>query len=477
MAEKDIGITIKKEEDINEWYSQVVTKGDIADFSPVKGCMILKPNGYKIWEIIMDYFNSVLEKYNVKNAYFPMFIPESFFKKEAEHAEGFNPEVAWIEKKDENEERLAIRPTSETIIYDAYSKWIRSWRDLPLKINQWCNIVRWETKSVKLLLRSREFLWQEGHCAYSNKDDCLKETLLILDEYEKLCKTLLAIPCIKGEKTEKEKFAGAVNTFAIETLMPDGKALQLATSHFLGQKFAKAFNIMFLDKDSKKKYVWQNSWGFSTRLIGASIMLHSDNKGLILPPKIAPIQIIIIPIYTVNNKEKVIKEAIRIKEILNNFRTEIDLRDNYTPGWKFNEWELKGVPIRIEIGERDIKDHSVIIARRDDLSKRKIKITNLKHEIQSLFNDIHNALYEKAKKFLDEHIKKCNNINELKEEVNNRNLCLAPFCGRTECENSLKEKIPGISSRVIPFNQKSINEKCINCGEKAGFYVIFGKSY
>ncbi|MEM4756290.1 MAG: proline--tRNA ligase, partial [Candidatus Woesearchaeota archaeon] len=352
-TQQTIGISVKKEEDMPEWYSQVVTKAEVADYAPIRGCMIIRPLGYYFWQQIMDYFNARLRKLQVQNAYFPLFIPESFFKKEAEHAEGFSPEVAWIERKDTTQERLAIRPTSETIMYDAYSKWIRSHRDLPLRINQWCNIVRWEVQDTKIFLRSREFLWQEGHCVYETEKACIKETVRILDEYELLCKELLALPVIKGKKTQKEKFAGAVETYSIEGFMPDGKALQMGTSHHLGQNFAKAFGITFLGKDEKDHYPWQNSWGISTRLLGAMIMVHSDNKGLVIPPAMAPQKIVIVPIYF-KEKEPILKQAKALAKTLKSSGAIVDDREAYTPGWKFNHWELKGIPLRIELGPKDL---------------------------------------------------------------------------------------------------------------------------
>jgi prolyl-tRNA synthetase len=324
-----------------EWYTQVVEKAGLADFyAPVKGFMVIKPYGYAIWEKIQNYFNSVIKKHGVKNAYFPLLIPEKFFKKEAEHAEGFAPELAWVEKK-EGEERLAIRPTSETVMYDSYSRWIRSYRDLPLKINQWCNVLRWEVKQTKLFLRSREFLWQEGHCVYETEEECQKETLLYLSEYQKLASDLLCIPTLAGQKSDKEKFPGALRTYTYEALMPDGKALQMGTSHNLGQGFAKSFNIKYLGRDEKTHTPWQNSWGISTRMIGAMVMSHGDDKGLVLPPKVAPVQIVIIPILFDKTKEQVLKECKELKNTLSvKYDVELDDREEYTPGWKIRPKRL-----------------------------------------------------------------------------------------------------------------------------------------
>src|SRR3989338_1917254 len=394
---KEVGITVKKSEDFSEWYTQVIQKAELADYSPVKGFMIIKPNAYSIWESIQNYFNDRLKKLEVRNAYFPLLIPESFFKKESEHAKGFTPEVAWIENKDDEGERLAIRPTSETIMYDSYSKWVRSWRDLPLRINQWCNVVRWETKTTRLFLRTREFLWQEGHCVYETKEDCDKETLIYLEEYEKLCKELLAIPVIKGKKTEKEKFAGALYTTTIESLMPDGRSLQCGTSHNLGQDFAKSFKISFLGRNEKPQIPWQNSWCISTRLIGALVMVHGDDKGLVLPPNVAYNKVVIIPIVFEDNKDIILREAKKIFNSLKIYNPILDDRDSYSAGWKFNDWELKGIPVRIEIGPKDIKLKQVVVVRRDTNKKEFIKITKLKNRIKDLLNEIQEDMYTKAK--------------------------------------------------------------------------------
>ncbi|MBM3247668.1 proline--tRNA ligase, partial [Candidatus Pacearchaeota archaeon] len=360
-SEKDKGITVTKEQDMPTWYEQVCLKAEIADFGPVKGTMVIRPNGYAIWQAIQDYFNAnIVKPNNVRNAYFPLFIPESFFKKESEHAQGFSPEVAWLDTSVSGEgERIAIRPTSETIMYDSYSKWIRSYKDLPLKINQWCNVVRWETQATKLFLRSREFLWQEGHCVYETEKECEEDTINYIKLYQKLCKELLALPTMIGQKTEKEKFAGAKATYAIEGFMPDGKALQCGTSHNLGQGFAKAFNISFLGKDEKQHLPWQNSWGLSTRLLGGTIMTHSDNKGLVLPPKAAENKLVIVPIIIAKNQAP-LKKAKELAKQLQEFNPIIDEREGYSAGYKFSEWEMRGIPLRIEIGPRDLEENKIV---------------------------------------------------------------------------------------------------------------------
>ena len=472
------GLTAKKEEDNARWYEEVCLKSELAEFSQVKGTMIIRPRGYFIWEKIQEYFNkNIIEKTKCENAYFPLFIPESFFKKEAEHAKGFQPEVAWIDSKlTQPGERLAIRPTSETIIYDSYSKWIRSYKDLPLRINQWCNIVRWETEATKLFLRSREFLWQEGHCVYETEKECDKETLQYIELYKKLCEELLALPVLIGKKTEKEKFAGAKYTFTIESFMPDGKALQCGTSHNLGQGFAKAFNIEFLGKDEKKHLPWQNSWGISTRLIGAVIMMHSDNKGLVLPPKIAKNQIVIIPILFDKEKENILKETQKISKQLSKFNPILDDREDHSPGWKFSEWELKGIPLRIEIGPKDLEKESVTIVKRNTGEKSQLKIKDLEKKIPKLLDEIHNELFENAKKFLESSIIEAKNWNEFANGIKNKKIIKTGFCNETSCENSIKEKT-GASSRCIPLNSKKILGKCFSCGKPAKTEIYFARSY
>jgi prolyl-tRNA synthetase len=476
----DIGITIKKEADMPEWYAQVCQKAELADYSSVKGCMIIRPNGYAIWQSIQDYFNlHIVKATGVRNAYFPLFIPESFFTKESEHAEGFKPEVAWIDKDVTGDgERLAVRPTSETIMYDSYSRWVRSHRDLPLKINQWCNVVRWETQATKLFLRSREFLWQEGHCVYETEEECKKDTINYIKLYAKLCEELLAVPVIVGRKTEKEKFAGAVATYTIEALMPDGKALQCGTSHELGQGFAKAFGISYSGKDEKQHLPWQNSWGLSTRLIGALVMTHSDNKGLVLPPGNAEYKAVIVPIKIGKDADKVIEKAKELKDMLSKFNVFLDDRDEYTPGWKYNEWELKGIPVRIEIGPRDLEKEQVVLVRRDTGEKTFVKIDELKHELPNLLSSIQDSLLKKAKEFLKENIVHATDFDKLTKAVQDRKMVKAAFCGESDCEDLIKDKSGGASARCIPFDENlHKGEKCIYCKKDAKFVTYFARSY
>lgn len=468
------GLTIRKEEDFSEWYSQIVQKAELADYSDVKGFMVIRPNGYSIWEEIQSYFDKRIKSLGVRNAYFPLLIPESFFKREAEHAKGFTPEVAWVSNKEG--ERLAIRPTSETIMYDSYSKWIRSWRDLPLRINQWCNVVRWETKATRLFLRTREFLWQEGHCVYETKEECDKETLQFLEEYRKLCEDVLAIPVLAGRKTDREKFSGALYTLSIDGIMPDGKTLQMGTSHNLGQGFAKSFNISFLDKDGKKSAPWQNSWGISTRLIGAVTMAHGDDKGLVLPPKVAYNKLVIIPLLFKGKEEKVLKKTKEISKKFEKYNPILDDRD-HTPGWKFSEWELKGIPIRIEIGPKDLEKSQVTLVRRDNGKKVEVKEKDLVKEVEETLSDIQNSLFKKAKNNFDERIIEVKNVNELKKTISNQRVAKTFFCESSKCEEDMGKQIEGAKSINMPFEKIQKEGKCVSCNKPTKTICYFGKTY
>ncbi len=478
--EKNLGITVKKEEDMAEWYQQLCLKSELADYAPVKGCYILRPLGFALWEQIQAYFNKRMKYRGVKNAYFPLFIPESFFHKEATHAEGFNPEVAWIANKDEDSgERLAVRPTSETIIYDSYSKWLRSWRDLPIRINQWANVVRWETEATKLFLRSREFLWQEGHCVYENNVDCDREVELFLIEYKDLCEKLLAVPVIYGRKTEKEKFAGADYTLTIEAFMPDGKAIQCGTSHNLGQGFAKAFGMDFQDKEGNTQIPCQSSWGISTRLIGTAVMQHSDNKGLVLPPNFAPNKVVIVPIIFENTRDAVLGKCQEIKDALAHFEPILDDRDEYKPGWKFNEWELKGVPIRLELGPKDLEAGQVTAVVRDTGEKQYIKVEDLTAALPELLTAMHDRMFESARLHMESKIVDVDNLDDFKKAVEERKLIKTQFCGEIGCEEDIKENISGVTSRCIPLEGGEPKEggKCFNCGKDSVCTIYFSKSY
>jgi prolyl-tRNA synthetase len=478
----DTGVTVKKSADFSEWYTEVVLKSGMAEYAPVKGCMIFREQSYAIWEKIQDVFNRKIRETGHRNVYFPMFIPESFLKKEAEHFEGFVPEVAWVTEGGSTklEERLAIRPTSETIIYATFAKWIRSWRDLPIKINQWCNIVRWETKATKPFLRTREFLWQEGHTAHATCEEADKEVMDILNEYKDVMESYLAIPVLVGVKTESEKFAGALYTTTLEALMPDGKVLQMGTSHNLGQNFAKVFDIKFIGEDEKEHQVWQTSWGISTRLIGALVMVHGDDRGLVMPPKVAPVQAVIVPItYKDADSSAILAKA---KELLENLKTNciltvLDDRAEYTPGWKFNEWELKGVPVRIEIGPRDLKQNQVTLARRDTYQKTTAKMEEAVKATEKLLEEIQNNLYAKAETALEEKTTTVQNYENFKDTLKNKGgFIRAPWCGSSKCEEEMKEET-GATIRLRPFEKEKPIADCICCGEKAAEMVYFARSY
>jgi prolyl-tRNA synthetase len=480
MSEKE-GITVKKSENFSEWYTQVVQKADLADYAPVQGCMVIKPNGYAIWENIMRIMDQEFKKQGVKNAYFPLFIPESFLKKEAEHFQGFVPECAWVTIGGGKElgERLAIRPTSETIIYSMFSKWIRSWRDLPLKINQWCNIVRWES-STKFFVRTTEFLWQEGHTAHETMEEADKMMMNILKLYQRFIEDYLAIPVLTGKKSDREKFAGALTTTTAEALMSDGRAIQMGTSHNLGQNFSKVFNMKFLDKNEKEEFVWNTSWGVSTRMIGSLIMTHGDDKGLILPPKITHTHVVIVPIcYKETDKKKILKKAEEVKQKLEkeNLKVILDDRTEYTPGWKFNEWELKGVPLRIEIGPKDVQKKQVVIVRRDNFEKTFTKDKDVTKKIVKFLDEIQKTLFNKAKKFLNEHITTVKTFDEFKKTLEKKGGFLrACHCLEQGCEEKIKEET-GATIRMIPLKKENSFSNCIHCGKKAKEVVYFAKAY
>jgi prolyl-tRNA synthetase len=478
----DIGVTVKKNLDFSEWYVEVVLKAELADYAPVKGCMIIRPDAYAVWEKIQEVVNQKIKETGHRNAYFPLFIPEAFLKQEAEHFEGFTPEVAWITQGGETqlEEKLAIRPTSETIMYSMYSKWVRSWRDLPLKINQWCNIVRWETKATKLFLRTREFLWQEGHTAHASAEEAEFEVKWALNMYKDLIENYLAIPVVLGTKSESEKFAGAVFTTALESIMPDGKALQMGTSHNLGQHFAKVFNVKYIGEDKKDHYVWQTSWGVTTRLIGAMVMVHGDDKGLIMPPKVAPIQVVIVPIPFKGLEAGAI--AAKTNEIYANLKTKgisviLDDREEYTPGWKFNQWELKGVPLRVEIGPRDIKNGQCVMVRRDTGQKEFVKDADILASAEKLLQEIQDNMLAKARAILVDNTTLVNNYDEFKQLVLGKGgFIKAAWCGSPECETKIKEET-GATIRVIPFEKEAPTSGCVHCGKIAKEVVYFARSY
>jgi prolyl-tRNA synthetase len=482
MKMSDMGLTVKKAEDFSEWYTQVVLKSGLADYAPVKGCMIFREHSYAIWEKIQEVFNEKIKATGHRNVYFPMFIPESFLKKEAEHFQGFVPEVAWVTIGGDRplDEKLAIRPTSETIMYATYAKWIRSWRDLPIKLNQWNSVVRWETEATKLFLRTREFLWQEGHTAHATKEEADQEVMEILNAYKDVIESYLAIPVLTGMKTENEKFAGALYTTTLEALMPDGKALQMGTSHQLGQNFSKVFGIKFLDQNEKERFVWQTSWGFSTRMIGALVMVHGDDKGLVLPPKVTPIQAVIIPIpYKDVDEDLVLAKAKDVYEKLQKRGISVvfDDRTEYTPGWKFNEWELKGVPIRIEIGPRDVKQEQVTLVRRDTFEKIVIKEEKTVNAVAELLEKIQKNLFTRAKKLLKENITSVKTYDEFQKTLKTKGgFIRACWCSSPTCEEKIKEET-GATIRLIPFEKEEPFSNCVYCHKEAKEVVYFGRAY
>ncbi|GIU68361.1 MAG: proline--tRNA ligase [Candidatus Pacearchaeota archaeon] len=475
MKKTDIGLTNKKKENFSGWYTEVIKKAKLMDYSSVSGGIVILPNAYFVWQKIQDFLNKEFKKIGVKNAYFPSLIPESLLKKEKQHIKGFEPEVAWVTEagKTRLSERLAIRPTSETIMYDSFSKWIRSYKDLPLKINQWNNVVRWEFKHPIPFLRTREFLWQEGHSVFSSKEEADKEVLEIINLYERVYNELLAIPVLRGKKTENEKFAGADYTLSLEAILPNKKVIQAATSHNLGQNFSKAFDIVFLDKNEKEENAWQTSWGFSTRSLGIMIATHADDKGMIFPPKVAPIQVVIIPIFFEGYKNKILNVAKKVKDKLKEFEVFVDDREDYSAGWKFNEWELKGIPLRIEIGPNEIKNKEVLAVRRDNLKKEKIKISKLNSRVKYLLDDIQKELFKRAKKDFLDSIKRINSFNEIKTKENFVfEVCL---CNKISCEKKVNNQ--GLKVLILSLDKNIFNNNCFVCGEKSSFVAYIGKSY
>ena len=466
------------EDDFAKWYTDIVKKADLADYTDTKGCIAIKPYGYAIWENIQKYTDNLFKQAGVQNVYLPVLIPEGLLQKEKDHIEGFAPEVAWVTKGGEEdlEEKLCIRPTSETMFSNLYSKWLSSWRDLPMVYNQWCNVLRWE-KETRPFLRSREFLWQEGHTIHETEKEARERTLQMLDIYQKVIEDLLAIPVVKGEKTASERFAGAENTYTVETLMHDGRALQSGTSHYFGQKFTKPFEIKFQNREGKEEYAYQTSWGISTRLIGGVIMAHGDNRGLKLPPKVAPIQVVIIPI--ASHKEGVTEKAQEIYYNLlqKDIRVKLDLRDNYSTGYKFNDWEMRGVPVRIEMGPRDIENGVCTLARRDTLEKQEVRLEELPEKLGLLLEEIQKNMFEDCKKRMEEKTTIATNMDEFaKNLAENQGFIKAMWCGEEDCEDKIKE-LTGAKSRCIPFEEEHISDTCVCCGKKAKHMVIWGRQY
>lgn len=479
---KEIGITVSKRDDLSEWYTQVVTKSGLADYASVKGFMVLMPYGYSVWEKIREFLDIRLKATGHSNAYFPLLIPESFLRKEAEHFSGFTPEVFWVTFAGNNKlaERLAVRPTSETVIYDSYAKWIRSWRDLPLLINVWNSVLRAEITATKPFMRTSEFLWQEGHTVHADKEDTDSEVMRILELYRQLVEDQLAIPTLLGYKTDREKFVGALYTTTLESMMPDGKALQMGTSHNLGQNFSKAFEIKYLGKDEQTHYAWNASWGVSWRLIGAIIMLHGDDRGLVMPPRIAPVQVVVVPIpYKDAEEANIMNQAKSTTKKLEEAGVHVTLddREQYTPGWKFNEWELKGVPLRIEIGPRDVSRHEVTMVRRDTSERSTIPEADVVAETKRLLDSIQSSLFEKASRALKEAIRDARTYDDLKRTIENEGgFVRACWCSDTACEDQIKEET-GATIRVVPLKDEKVFAGCVRCGKNANKVVYFGRAY
>jgi prolyl-tRNA synthetase len=466
--------------DFSRWYVDVVRKAELADYSPVKGCMVIRPYGYAMWEHIQRELDTRIKATGHVNAYFPLFIPESLLLREKKHVEGFAPQVAWVTRggDEELEERLIVRPTSETIIGVMYQKWIQSWRDLPVLINQWANVVRWE-KVTRPFLRTTEFLWQEGHTAHETEAEAQEETLKILALYKDVCENVLAIPVIDGRKSESEKFAGASRTYSIEALMGDGRGLQAGTSHNLGQNFARAFEIQFQGRDKSLQYVWTTSWGVTTRLIGAVIMTHGDDSGLVLPPAIAPYQVVIVPIPRGNWKETVLPKCkeIRNQLVAAGVRVKLDDDESQTPGWKFAEYEMRGVPLRLELGPKDIEKNSVFVARRDTREKQSLPMTGLPERITQLLDEIQGALLAKALAFREDHTTRTSSYDEFKRIMEGRpGFVVAPWCESAQCENEIKAETQA-TVRNIPFDQPPPTDPCLKCGRPATVSAWFAKAY
>ena len=478
---KEIGITVKKSLDFSDWYTQCVFKSGIADYSPSKGFIVLRPYGYAIWEIIREILDEELKKTGHKNGFLPVLIPESLLTKEKDHFDGFLPEVFWVTKSGDCDlgEKLAVRPTSETLAYSMFSKWISSYRDLPLKLNFWNSALRAEIKSTKPLIRNSEFLWQEGHTAHTDENEANKEVRMILDIYKMLIEEYLAIPTLSGFKTDKEKFVGAKYTTCLESAMADGKALQMATSHHLGQNFSKPFEIKFLDKDTTEQYVWQTSWGISWRVIGAIIMVHGDDKGLILPPKISPTQVIIVPIYKDESKTVVKQKAYELEQKLKDsqIRVQTDDRDEYTSGWKFNDWEMKGVPLRVNIGLRDIQENQVELIRRDTKERFYVKEKELVNQTLSILEKIQSNMFDRAKNLLQEKTRSATTLEQLLSVLDATGGFVAcSWCGKRKCEDLVKEKTTA-DIRIVPYNPKNNISSCIGCGNQETIEVYFGRAY
>ena len=478
MAESKI---TKRSEDYSRWYTDVIAAAELADYAPVKGCMIIRPNGYAIWEKMQQALDGMFKETGHQNAYFPLFIPESFLQKEAEHVEGFAPEVAVVTHAGGSklEEPLVIRPTSETIIWNTYRNWIQSYRDLPLLLNQWCNVVRWEMRT-RLFLRTTEFLWQEGHTAHATYEDAEEEVLRILGVYRRFSEDYIALPVIKGLKTEAEKFAGAHHTYSIEAMMGDGKALQAGTSHHLGQNFAKAFDVTFQTETGNREHVYATSWGLTTRMIGALIMAHGDDSGIVIPPRLATTQVVIVPIFRKPEERDRVMQA--VDHLTSPFKTagigfKIDAREQYSPGWKFNDWEKRGVPLRIEVGPKDLEKNQVILARRDNGQKSPASQEGLAQTVLNTLETIQKSLFERAREFREKHSYRIDDYSKFNEILDGEGGFLwSHWCGSGECEERVKDETKA-TIRNIPVNAEREEGKCIKCGARSERRVIFARAY
>jgi prolyl-tRNA synthetase len=478
-----------RDQDYSQWYVDVVTRAELMDYSPVKGCMVFRPQGFGIWERIQGALDPKFKATGHANAYFPLFIPESFLKKEAEHFAGFVPEVAWVTHGggEELAERLAIRPTSEAMICYMYARWVQSWRDLPMLLNQWCNVVRWE-KATRPFLRTTEFLWQEGHTCHATEEEAEGETLQMLEIYRETLEEELALAVVPGRKTDAEKFAGALRTYSVEALMSDGKALQAGTSHNLGQFFARVFDILYLDRDGQQKHVWQTSWGVSTRLIGALIMVHGDDRGLVLPPRIAPLQAVIVPIAPQRQRPEVLEAVRKLHgDLAGKFRVRLDDREEHSPGWKFNEWEMRGVPVRIELGPRDLAAGRVVMVRRDDGTREEVAMPAVGRRLSELLDEVQTALRRRAWTFTEANTRIVRDFSSFRTTLEeHRGLLVAGWCGDADCEARVKADtgatirclpLPGVKTPVADACREAAGAPCILCGSRGGQVVVFGRAY
>lgn len=471
-----LGIT-KEKDDFSEWFSELMIKAELADYTDISGCMVFRPSSYELWQKIQNLVDERFKKIGIKNCYFPLFIPEKFLNKEKDHVKGFSPEVAWVERTGDSKlnERLAVRPTSEAIMYPSFSKWVRSWRDLPLRYNQWNNVVRWEFKHPVPFFRTREFLWNELHTACATEEEALKEGKEVMKAYNNVTEDYMALYGVYGRKTDKEKFAGAVFSEKVHYIMQNGRVLEGIPFHFDGQNFSKTFDIKFLDENEKERYVWQNTYAISTRMLGIMFAMHSDDRGLIIPPKLALNSVVIVPILFEDSKKKVLEKTNELVSKLKKFNSFIDDRENVSAGFKFNEWELKGIPVRIEIGPKDLEKDQVVVVRRDNFKKEFVKTENLVKHLDKVLKEIQKGLFEKSKEIFLSKLKDANSMEELKKIIEEKKVGLSPICKNESCEEAIKEKIKAKTLWID--NKKVKGEKCIVCGNKSDYFVYIGKTY